>query len=83
MVTTFPAGSNTMPLAKVDQFGKLHFSTKSKLDTPPLADVTIDPSTPPSKWQLKMTQPGGGNLREDPVTKIMEVEDVILVLGYE
>jgi hypothetical protein len=38
---------------------------------------------PPIKWQLKMTPPGGGNLKEDPVRKVMEVEDMLLVLGYE
>jgi hypothetical protein len=30
-----------------------------------------------------MTRPGGGNLTEGPLPGIMEVEDVILVLGYE
>ena len=78
--TTFPAGSNTMPLkmplAKVNQFGGLHFATKSKQDDQPL-DITIDPSIPPVKWKIEMTPPHNGNLLKD------EVEDVILVLGYE
>jgi hypothetical protein len=30
-----------------------------------------------------MSRPGGGNLQEDPVKKVIEVEDVLLVLGYE
>jgi hypothetical protein len=30
-----------------------------------------------------MTRPGGGNLQEDPVSKAMEVQDVMLVVGYE
>ena len=50
--------------------------------SPPLG-IEIVPTDPPVKWQLKMTRPGGGNLQEDPVKKVMEVEDVILVLGYE
>jgi hypothetical protein len=32
----------------------------------------------PVKCQLKMTPPGG-NLQEDPVKKVMEVEDVLSV----
>lgn len=73
VVTMFPAGSNTMPLAKVDQFGGLHFGVKGT-DTP--LGIEIMPTDPPVKWQLKMTGPSR-NLREN------EVEDVMLVLGYE
>jgi len=78
-----PAGSDTMTLDPINQYGSMHFATKSKQDTPPLADITINPSAPPIKWQLKMTRPGGGNLQVDPVKKIMEVENLHLVLGYE
>jgi hypothetical protein len=44
--------------------------------------VEVSPTNPPVKWQIKMTRPGGGNLQEDPVKNVMEVEDMILVLGY-
>ena len=74
-----PAGSDTMTLAPVNQYGGLHFSQK---DVAALG-IEIVPTDPPVKWQLKMTRPGGGNLQEDPVKKVMEVEDVLLVLGYE
>ncbi len=72
-----PAESNTLTLAPVNQYGGLHFSQKDNLG------IEVVPIDPPIKWQLKMTRPGGGNLQEDPVKKVMEVEDVILVLGYE
>jgi hypothetical protein len=79
MTPLLPDGSDTMTLARVNQYGGLHFSQKD------VADVGIEvvPTAPPVKWQLKMTRPGGGNLQEDPVKKVMEVEDVLLVLGYE
>lgn len=65
-------------LVQETDLGGLHFATRSKQGTPPLADVTIDPSTAPIGWQLKMTGPGaGGNLGEN------EVEDVLMLLGYE
>ena len=43
----------------------------------------VPTANPPVKWRLSMTHPGGGNLQADLVTKVMEVEDVLLVLGYE
>jgi hypothetical protein len=63
-----PAGSNTLTLAPVKQYGGLHFIQKN-------VDVEIDPTTSPVKWQLRMSR-SGGNLKE-------EVEEVLLVLGYE
>lgn len=71
-----PAGSNTMALARVNQYGGLHFGQKA-------TGIDLIPTDPPVKWQLKMSRPGGGNLQEEPLTKAMEVEDVLLVLGYE
>ena len=76
VVMTSPPGSDTMTLAPVNQYGGLHFSQKD-------VAAEVVPTAPPVKWQLKMTRPGGGNLQEDPVKKVMEVEDVLLVLGYE
>jgi hypothetical protein len=57
----------------------MHFSQKDVA----APGIQIVPTKPPVKWQLKMTRPGGGKLEEDSVTKSMEVEDVLLVLGYE
>lgn len=44
-----------------------------------VADVPIQvlPEAPPVMWQLKMTDPGRGNLQ------VTEVEDMFLVVGYE
>lgn len=72
-----PAGSDTMTLAPVNQYGDLHFSRKDVT----AVGIEVVPTAPPVKWQLKMTRPGGGNLQEDPVKKVMEVEDVLLVVG--
>jgi receptor-binding and translocation channel-forming TcA subunit of Tc toxin/ABC toxin-like protein/neuraminidase-like protein len=74
-----PTGSDTMTLAQVNQYGGLHFSQK---DVSALG-IEAAPADPPVKWLLNMTRPGGGNLEEDPVKKVMEVEDMLLVLGYE
>ena len=74
-----PVGSHTMNLAKVNQYGGLHFGQKD-VSGDGLALVYTDP---PAKWKLKMTRPGGGNLQLDPLTKAMEAEDVLMVLGYE
>lgn len=70
---------NKITLARANQYGGLHFQQK---DTSVLG-IEVVPTDPPVKWQLKMTRPGGGNLQPDPVKKVSEVEDVILVLGYE
>jgi hypothetical protein len=62
-----------MTLAPLNQYGGLHFSQK---DVAALG-IEVVPTDPPVKWQLTMTNPGGENLQEE------EVEDVLLVLGYE
>jgi hypothetical protein len=72
-----PAGSNTMSLARSNQYGGLHVAQKD------VSDIEIAPTDPPVPWQMKMTRPGGGNLTEDPVKQASEVEDVWLVLGYK
>lgn len=71
--------SNKMTLCRSNQYGGLHFQQK---DTSVLG-IEILPTGPPVQWQLKMTRPGGANLEEDPAKEVMEVEDIILVLGYE
>ena len=63
-----PVEPNTLTLASVNQYGGLHFSQKD-------VEVEIDPTVSPVKWQLQMSRPSG-NLKE-------EVEEVLLVLGYE
>jgi hypothetical protein len=65
-----PAGTNTMTLAPVNQYGGLHFSQK---DVASLG-VEVVPTDPPVKWQLRMLTPGGDSL---------QVDDVFLALGYE
>ena len=77
-LSTPPAASDTFQLVRNSgsDFGGLHFATRSKRNNS-LADVTIDPSTPPIGWRLKMSGPAPGNLAEN------EVEDLLLVLGYE
>lgn len=74
-----PPGSNTMVLAKSNTYGGLHFGQKDVA----AAGVEIAPTDLPVVWKIKVTRPGGGHLTEDPVKKVMEVEDLILVLGYE
>lgn len=74
-----PAGSDVMMLTRLNQYGGLHFSQEA-VDA--LA-IEFLPAGPPVTWKLKMTRPGGGDLQVDPGTKSMEVEDVLLVLGYE
>ncbi|MGH8624833.1 MAG: hypothetical protein ACREYC_06055 [Gammaproteobacteria bacterium] len=77
-----PADSDSFALEKVDKYGGLHFAKKN-------TDIKISPSLPPPppeppvKWQLKMTGPGGENLQEDSKKRGMEVEDLLLVLGYK
>lgn len=75
-----PVKSDTMTLAPPgNQYGGLH---SSQNDVSGLG-IEIVPEDTPITWQLKMTRPGGGNLQEHPVTNAMEVEDFLLVLGYE
>ena len=73
------AGSNTITLPPVDQYGGLHFAQK---DVAALG-IEVVPAALPVKWTFRMTRPDGGNLQEDLDTKAMEVADILLVLGYE
>jgi hypothetical protein len=41
------------------------------------------PTDPPLQWVLKMTGTGGANLEQDPFTNEMEVEDLMLLVGYQ
>lgn len=66
-------------------YGGLHFGQWPQKEgegaAPP--EIVIDLTAPPSKWNIKITPPGGGNLVEDQDEGGMEVKDLILVLGYE
>ena len=79
MTPPLPAGSNSMTLTRVNQYGGLHFSEKKVTEL----GIEVVPTAAAVKWQLTMTRPGGGNLQEDPVKKVMEVEDVLLVIRYK
>ena len=70
-----PATSVTMTLARIAQYGGLHFSQK---DVSTLSDpIQVVPSDPPVTWQLTMTHSSGAHIQSG------EVSDLILVLGYE
>ena len=73
------ADSSEMTLAPSDEYGGLYFALKDVA----ASGIKVVPTKPPVKWQIKMTNDGGGNLQAHPTTKVMEVEDVLLVLGYE
>ena len=45
--------------------------------------IELVPTDPVQTWKLRINHPGGGNLVKDPVTQEMEVQDVLVVLGYE
>ena len=74
-----PPGSNVLSIAKVNQFGGLHFGQKDVS----AAGVEVLPYDPPIMWQLRMTRPGGGDLQLDPILDVIEVQDLLLILGYE
>jgi len=74
-----PPGTNTMTLARSNTYAGLHADQRDVSTD----GVEIVPTDPPVTWQIRITRPGGGNLTEDMATKNMEVDDVILVLGYE
>ncbi|HEX8720433.1 MAG TPA: neuraminidase-like domain-containing protein [Pyrinomonadaceae bacterium] len=73
-------GSEPLELGRAAEFGGLHFAARGG-DTP--LGVELVPTGPPVKWRLTMTNPAGDSLQKDALTQEMEVEDVLLVLGYE
>ncbi len=58
------------------QYGGWQFSQKDVTDL----GIAVETSGPAVKWQLQMTS-GGANLKKNATGKV-EVEDLILVLGY-
>jgi Tc toxin complex TcA C-terminal TcB-binding domain/Neuraminidase-like domain/Salmonella virulence plasmid 28.1kDa A protein len=75
-IEPLPEESIAMTLPPVNQYGGLHFSQTG-------VEIDLVPTDLPVKWQFKMTRSGGGNLQEDPLKKVMEVEELLMVLGYE
>ena len=71
-----PAGSNMITLNKIYKFGGLHSNGENGKEVSG-PGFQIVPTAPPVKWQLKISRPGGGNLKKD------EIADVLLVLGYK
>ncbi len=61
-----------MTLRPDNKYGGLHCFQQDNA----ALEIAVAPIDPPIRWQLRMSGPSG-NLRQD------EVEDVILVLGYE
>ncbi len=74
-----PPGSDTFAMPVISQYGALHFAQKNVS----ALGIEIVPTDPPVVWHLRMTRPGGGNLQVDPMTHIMEVEDLMMILGYD
>jgi Tc toxin complex TcA C-terminal TcB-binding domain/Neuraminidase-like domain/Salmonella virulence plasmid 28.1kDa A protein len=74
-----PAGSDVMPLTRLNQYGGLHVGQRA-VDA--LA-IELPLTGTPITWKLRMTRPGGGDLQVDPGTNSIEVEDVLLILGYQ
>jgi hypothetical protein len=71
-----------MTLTTADhEFGGLYFHQEGVATLPP--SIAIAPTDPPAKWQFRMTHDDGADLQEDPVRHVMEMEDALLVLGYE
>jgi hypothetical protein len=68
-----------LSLAKLSQFGGLHFGQKEVS----AEGIEIIPNDPPVTWQFLMSRPGGGNLQLDAATNTAEVQDLLLILGYE
>jgi hypothetical protein len=73
-----PSGANTMALVQSLTYGGLHLGQREVAD----AAVEIPPTGAPATWRIRLTRPGGGNLTQDPVTNLPEVQDLMLVLGY-
>jgi receptor-binding and translocation channel-forming TcA subunit of Tc toxin len=69
------ADPNEFTVTPVTKFGGLHFQQKNVV-------VQIDAQAPPMTWRLKMSRADGSNI-SDPITKVAEINDLILVVGYQ
>lgn len=75
---TSPPGSNVLTLKAQKKYGGRHFA---ELDVN-ATSIVVAPNVPATTWKIRMTRPGGGDLALNAVTQRMEVEDLVLVLGY-
>jgi hypothetical protein len=67
-----------MNLATVNQYGGLRYNMKNV----EAWGLSIAPFDVDETWKLRIRREDGTNLQEDPVRKVIEVEDVWLALGY-
>ena len=67
-----------MALIQSTTYGGLHLGQRDVAN----ATVEITPTGAPATWQIRLTRPGGGNLTQDPMTNLPEVQDLMLILGY-
>jgi hypothetical protein len=74
-----PGGSDTISIAPLEKFGGLHFG---QIDST-ASNVEVLPNSPAVTWRMRMTRPGGGDLQSDPATNEKEVQDLILIVGYQ
>ncbi len=72
-----PENSNSMTLAPSATYGGMHFAMKDTSNQ----NIELIPEEASTKWRLKLTRPGGGDLQTDDNN--MEIEDLLMVLGYE
>ncbi|MDQ6634832.1 MAG: neuraminidase-like domain-containing protein, partial [Gemmatimonadota bacterium] len=85
---TLPLPS-TQPPAEVDmtlstannEFGGLYFHQEDDATLP--SGIAIAPTDPAVTWRMRMTHADGADLLEDPVRNTMEVEEALVVVGYE
>jgi hypothetical protein len=80
---TFPVppaapGDNLMNLVAIDQYGGLRYNRRDVAAW----GMAIVPFEAAQTWQLRIKRDDGGDLQEDPVKKVVEVEDVWVALGY-
>jgi hypothetical protein len=69
---------NKVMLTRVSQYGGLHLGRK---DVSALG-VEVSQTDPPVRWEIRMTRPDGGNLQHDAVSKVAEVEDLMVAVEY-
>jgi len=74
-----PPAASAISLGKNTAFGGLHAGARDVTDD----GVEIAPQDLPATWRIAVERPGGGLLTEDPVTKVPEMQDLLMVLGYE
>ena len=66
-----PGAASAFVLNSIQEYGGLHFAAR---DT---SGDTIQVGGAATKWSLKMTPPGSGNLQDNEVT------EMLLIVGYQ